>query len=125
MVGLEEKAISERFQKSLNSGDNSLNMDDAAKIVGCFKALAKQGLQDKNEMQEPMRRAVAFCQVIDRERTGNRGKGSKVAARQIADMFQAVVEEYQRTASEEEREDFPDVFKLHCEVNIHQCTLPV
>jgi len=115
VLTVEEKAISQRFQNMLNRGDNSLNMDDVAKIVGCFKALAKQGLQDESEIIEPMRRAVAFCQVVDRERTGNRGKGNKVAARQIADMFQAVVKEYQNTASEEEKEDFPDVFKLRCE----------
>jgi len=117
VLTVEEKAISERIQNMLNRGDNSLNMDDAAKIIGCFKALAKQGLQDESDDLAPMRRAVAFCQIIDRERTGNRGKGNKVAARQIADMFQAVVGEYQSTASEEEREDFPDVFKLRCEAD--------
>jgi len=33
-----------------------------------------------------MRRAVAFCQIIDREGNANTRKGTKTAAKQIADV---------------------------------------
>jgi predicted helicase len=61
-------------------------VDDAAKIVGCWKALAKQGTtEDLAGDAEPMRRAVAFCQVIE---ANHKGKTHKVSSKNIAGMFQ-------------------------------------
>jgi len=102
VLAIHEEDISSRIQALLTDENNSLRLDDAAKIIGCFKALAKDGLRDLSDDLAPMRRAVAFCQIIDRERNLNTRKGSKVAAKQIADMFQQVVAEYQRTATPEE-----------------------
>jgi len=115
VLTVSEADISERVQRLLTDADNQLRMDDAAKIVGCFKALAKQGLTDLSDDPAPMRRAVAFCQIIDRNRNLNTKKGNKTAAVQIARMFQAVVAEYQRTASEEETQH--PAFKLTCEAD--------
>jgi len=117
VLTVEEQEISSRVQALLTDEDNSLRMDDAAKIVGCFKALAKDGLRDDSDTPEPMRRAVAFCQIIDRERTLNTRKGNKVAARQIAEMFKQVVAEYQRTAPEEERQYAGNALTLRCEAD--------
>src|SRR5690606_15855662 len=74
---------------------------------GCWKALAKQGLEEELVGDaHPMKRAVAFCQVIE---TQKGGKTHKVASKQIASMFEAVVEAYRETAGED------DEASLRCE----------
>ncbi|CAM1653688.1 DEAD/DEAH box helicase [Bartonella apihabitans] len=106
VLTVEERLINRRLQNLLKDENNELRVDDAAKIIGCWKALSKQDLSEslKGDVS-PMQRAVAFCQVIDRK------KSNKVGSLQIASMFQAVVEEYQRTANDEEETSI----KLHCE----------
>jgi predicted helicase len=103
VLAVEETAINRRLQKLLSSGDNDLKMDDAARIVGCWKALSKQGLTtDLADDGHPMQRAVAFCHVIEAKKGA---KVHKVGSKNIAQMFQAVVEEYQRTAANEGSEE--------------------
>src|SRR6218665_412129 len=98
VLSVEESHVSRRIQSLLKDENNQLKVDDAAKIIGCWKALAKQGLTEElNGDHEAMKRAVAFCQVIE----VNKGaKTHKVSSKNIAGMFQAVVEAYQ--ASEED-----------------------
>ena len=92
VLAIDSAHVSARIQGLLKDGNNQLRVDDAARIIGCWKALAKQGLhQDLSADPDPMRRAVAFCQVIERQ-TGT-GK-HKVSSKQIAAMFQAVVDAY-------------------------------
>jgi predicted helicase len=93
VLGVDEAHINKRLQNLLKDEDNSLKIDDAAKIIGCWKALSKQQFEEGLECDlEPMRRAVAFCQVIE----PNPGaKQHKVSSKEIAIMFQAVVEAYQ------------------------------
>ena len=99
VLAVEETAINRRLQKLLSSADNDLRMDDAARIIGCWKALSKQGLtNDLADDGHPMQRAVAFCHVIEAKQGA---KTHKVGSKNIARMFQAVVEEYQRTAQDE------------------------
>ena len=106
VLTVEESQINRRVQKLLKDENNELRVDDAAKIVGCWKALSKQDLSESLQGDvSPMQRAVAFCQVIDRK------KSNKVGSLQIASMFQAVVEEYQSTATDEDETSI----KLHCE----------
>ena len=95
VLRVEEEAINQRLQRLLASGDNNLRVDDASRIVGCWKALAKIGVNrgELGDDDEPMRRAVAFCQVIE-ARKGS--KTHKVSSKEIAEMFEAVVEEYQK-----------------------------
>ncbi|MBV7549862.1 DEAD/DEAH box helicase family protein [Pseudomonas sp. PDM26] len=101
VLTVEESAISRRLQDLLKDEDNQLKVDDAAKIVGCWKALAKQGLAEQLVGDsEPMKRAVAFCQVIS---PNYKGTKHKVSSLNIANMFQSVVEAYQR--SEEINQD--------------------
>jgi predicted helicase len=93
VLTIDEAHVSARLQHLLKDDNNQLKVDDAARIIGCWKALAKQGLsQDLSFDPEPMHRAVAFCQVIERQ-TGS-GK-HRVSSKQIAAMFQAVVDAYQ------------------------------
>ena len=106
VLTVEESQINRRVQKLLKDENNELRVDDAAKIIGCWKALSKQDLSESLHGDvSAMKRAVAFCQVIDRK------KSNKVGSLQIASMFQAVVEEYQSTATDEDETSI----KLHCE----------
>src|SRR5690625_5146706 len=101
VLAVEEEHVSRRLQSLLSDENNQLKVDDAAKIVGCWKALAKQGLDENLEYDpEPMKRAVAFCQVI---RPTARARRHQVASVNIANMFQEVVEAYQ------EAEDFENL----------------
>lgn len=101
VLAIDEHHINSRLQNLLKDENNSLKVDDAAKIVGCWKALAKIGLHDELENDpSPMKRAVAFCQVIE----ANKGKTHKISSKQIASMFSAVVEEYQKEAEAEDIE---------------------
>ena len=94
VLAVEESHISRSLQALLKDDNNQLRVDDAAKIVGCWKALAKQGVtQDLVGDEAAMKRAVAFCQVI--EPGGPKAKIHKVSSKNIAGMFQAVVEAYQ------------------------------
>ncbi|WP_345777350.1 type ISP restriction/modification enzyme [Lysobacter sp. MMG2] len=107
VLAVEESHINRRLQKLLADENNQLKVDDAAKIVGCWKALAKLGIQEDGSVTpEPMKRAVAFCQVIE---PGKGGKTHKVSSKEIAGMFQAVVEAYQ------DAEDIEDGARLTCE----------
>ena len=94
--------ISHRLQDLLKDENNSLKVDDAGRIVGCWKALAKLGLEeDVGGDVSPMRRAVAFCQVIEAQHKGNK---HKVSSKQISGMFQQVVEAYQKAELEQGRD---------------------
>ncbi|MCF7554538.1 DEAD/DEAH box helicase [Pseudomonas petrae] len=107
VLTVEESAISRRLQELLKDENNQLKVDDAAKIVGCWKALAKQGLHDQLiGDDEPMKRAVAFCQVISPNYKGTKHKVSSI---NIADMFQSVVEAYQ------DSEEIDETSRLICE----------
>ena len=103
VLAVEESQISRSLQNLLKDDDNSLKVDDAAKIVGCWKALSKQGFDDHDT--NPMKRAVAFCQVINKE---YKGKAHKVSSIQISEMFGAVVEEYQKYEQAQLLAEYPD-----------------
>lgn len=107
VLTVEESAISRRLQDLLKDENNQLKVDDAAKIVGCWKALAKQGLHEQLiGDDEPMKRAVAFCQVISPNYKGTKHKVSSI---NIASMFQSVVEAYQ------ESEEIEEASRIVCE----------
>lgn len=97
VLTVDEAHISSRLQKLLADDNNQLKVDDAAKIVGCWKALSKQYQEDTTDDTDPMHRAVAFCQVIEPK---SDARVHKVSSRKIADMFQAVVEAYQEQEDE-------------------------
>ncbi len=107
VLAVEEAHVSRRLQTLLKDENNQLKVDDAAKIIGCWKALSKQGLTDELVGDgQAMQRAVAFCQVIE---VAKAGKTHKVSSKQIAGLFQAVVEAYQ------EEEEFEQAAPLACE----------
>ncbi|MGX7346712.1 DEAD/DEAH box helicase [Acetobacter pasteurianus] len=107
VLAVDEDTVSRSVQKLLDDPDNGLTVSDASKIVGCWKALSKVGLTlDDLDAPEPMKRAVAFCQVIS---PNYKGKTHKVSSIQISEMFQKVVEVYQ------DGEDIEQQARLTCE----------
>ena len=81
---------------------NEIVVDDAARIVGCWKALSKQGIHaDVAGDTDPMKRALAFCQVID---PSDKARKHQVSSRRISNIFQTVVEAYQKAEAAEGNE---------------------
>jgi predicted helicase len=113
VLTISEDDVSRALQKTFADENNSLRVDDAAKIVGCWRALSKQDTQaDLSFDPDPMRRAVAFCQVIEAKKGG---KTHKVSSKNIASMFQAVVDEYRQSLIELNPEHPDVVSQLICE----------
>ena len=93
VLAVEESHINRRLEYLLNRENNEIQVDDAAKIVGCWKALSKYGVEDDlADDSQPMKRAVAFCQVIEKDYKGSK---HKVSSKAIAEMFDTVVTAYQ------------------------------
>lgn len=100
VLAVDETLVSVGTQKRLTDDDSELILDDATKIIGCYRALSKLDVKaDVVADPLPMRRAVAFCRDI---------KSSK----SIKTEFAAVIEEYLKS------QDFPEDYNmLHCEVD--------
>lgn len=89
VLAVDEAMVSAGVQKRLADKDNELVLDDATKIIGCYRALAKLDVKaDVVADPNPMKRAVAFCRDI---------KSSKA----IKSEFKAVVDEYIKTLPED------------------------
>ena len=98
VLAMDEGQVSAAVQKRLSDSDSELKLDDATKIVGCWKALSKQGLSE-GTVHDPgsMQRAVAFCRDIN-------------SSKLIKNEFDKVVEAYQADSVEE------DDIDLSCEI---------
>tara|TARA_R110002049_G_C9172824_1_gene562135 strand:- start:3860 stop:8788 length:4929 start_codon:yes stop_codon:yes gene_type:complete len=98
VLAVDEAMVSASVQKRLMDDDSSLVLDDATKIIGCYKALVKSGMsQEVLTDPQPMQRALAFAKDI---------KSSKL----IQTEFHNVVAEY--LASDEGRETLGDIEPL-------------
>lgn len=106
VLAIEEAHVSRRIQELLKDESNQLKVDDASKIVGCWKALSKQNLTHDDLLDDtnPMHRAVAFCQVIE---AVQKGKKHRVSSKNIAAMFSQVVEAYRQSEIEDGKTDVP------------------
>lgn len=81
VLAMDETVVSRSVQNRL-AADNELKLDDATKIIGCYKALLKQGSSDEFGVDaNSMQRAIAFCKDI---------RSSQLIARE----FDAVVDEF-------------------------------
>lgn len=106
VLAVDEASISKSLQNLLKDEDNQLKVDDAAKIIGCWKALSKQDVsEDLTDDQEAMQRAVAFCQVIEPPKPSKRSRTHKVSSKNIAGMFSEVVDAYHKYQLEKAGED--------------------
>ena len=82
VLAMDEGLVSTSIQKRLADENSELDLDDATKIIGCYKALTKRDLKSDISFDPfPMRRALAFCRSI-------------AASKLIRDEFSAVVSEY-------------------------------
>jgi predicted helicase len=66
VLAVDEETVSRNAQKSLAEGCE-MKLDDATKIIGCYKALAKCGFDEDDDKKplKPMKRALGFCQSIN------------------------------------------------------------
>ena len=97
VLTVSEDQIADQMQSSLAQGGD-LGLDDAARIVGCWNALAKRSVNtaDYGKDIQPMRTAVAFARDI---------KTSK----RFASSFRNVAEDYRLTLTDEpEVPELPD-----------------
>ncbi|MDB4019435.1 DEAD/DEAH box helicase family protein [Planktomarina temperata] len=86
VLAMDEGEVSASIQNRLAS-DNELKLDDATKILGCYRALTKKNLiGHDNPDAAPMKRALAFCANIAK-------------SKMIQDEFSHVVAEYLGTSS--------------------------
>ncbi len=98
VLAVDEAMVSASVQRRLMDADSSLVLDDATKIIGCYKALVKSGMsQEVLTDPQPMQRALAFAKDI---------KSSEL----IQTEFHNVVAEY--LASDEGRETLGDIEPL-------------
>lgn len=82
VLAMDEGLVSASLQKRLADQNSELDLDDATKIIGCYKALTKQDLkQDISFDPQPMKRGLAFCKSI-------------AASKLIRDEFANVIAEY-------------------------------
>lgn len=63
VLAVDEGEVSRSFQSQLAEDGIELNIDDAAKMIGCWHALSKRGPQFGDD-KEPMKRAVSFTSTI-------------------------------------------------------------
>lgn len=69
VLAVDEEAVSAGVQRLLADENSELKLDDATKIVGCYKALTKRDLKsDVAGDTGPMRRALAFAKDIKRSK---------------------------------------------------------
>lgn len=102
VLAVDEEMVSVGVQHRLQDGAE-LKLDDATKIIGCYKALTKRGL--KGELltdPEPMKRGLAFCKDI-------------ATSKLVQSEFSRVVSEY--LASDEGKEVEGDATPLECQLS--------
>jgi predicted helicase len=96
---VDEAMVSTSIQNRLTDENSELKLDDATKIIGCYKALTKADLTaDVSTDTGHMRRGLAFCKDI-------------ASSKLIRDEFSAVVEEYLASVAGDGTEG-----SLHCEL---------
>lgn len=94
VLTVDERLVGDEFN-IFDTPLGGINLSDAAKIVGTWRALAKYGLKDTagNKYEETdasaMKRAVAFAQVIDY-------KDDKVSSKAYRDNFSEVISRFRR-----------------------------
>ena len=89
VLAVDEQYVADKFQRELASEDSQLNLEDTAKIVGCWNGLSKRSLDSESFSAdpEPMKRAVAFARSI-------------AESKMVAGMFQQVVDKERGEASD-------------------------
>jgi predicted helicase len=105
VLAMDEGLVARSLQNRMADSANGLVLDDATRILGCYKALTKMDIQaDLGADTQPMRRALAFCRDI-------------ASSKLVRDEFAAVVKDYLGATEVKEREGDLVEHRLHCEIN--------
>lgn len=104
VLTLNESDVPSALQKAIADKTKEISTDDASKLTGCINALSKRMLIDEGLLKEtdpePMRRAVAFCQTIEK-------------SKRISDVFNTYKTEFYDSLSKSDRAETVDVFARH------------
>ena len=104
VLTMDEGLVARSLQKRIEDPTSGLILDDATRILGCYKALTKMDIQsDLGADTQPMRRALAFCRDI---------RSSKL----VQSEFGAVVDEYLASTEVQTRETDLARHHLNCEI---------
>ncbi|WP_416881275.1 DEAD/DEAH box helicase [Marivita sp.] len=78
VLAMDEKLVAKSIQSRIEDPTTGLILDDATRILGCYKALTKVDIaSDLGADTQPMRRALAFCRDI---------KSSQLVEREFSDV---------------------------------------
>lgn len=105
VLTMDEGLVARSLQKRIEDPTTGLILDDATRILGCYKALSKMDIQaDLGADTQPMRRALAFCRDI-------------ASSKLVRDEFSAVVDEYRASSEVQNRDADVSCHELNCEIN--------
>lgn len=105
VLTMDEGLVARSLQKRIEDPTTGLILDDATRILGCYKALSKMDIQaDLGADTQPMRRALAFCRDI-------------ASSKLVRDEFSAVVDEYRASSEVQSRDADVSSHELNCEIN--------
>ena len=93
VLSVNESILGDKYADDLTVGaDGGISASNAAKVIGCWRALSKRDLQGEVSMGDdlkPMKRAVGFAQVIEP------GKNyDKVSSKAFTAAFQGTIENF-------------------------------
>ena len=114
-------ASDSRFVRDDSTLIEKINEDHAARIIGSWKALNKYGTsEDLQDDAQPMKRAVGFAQVINRD-----AKNINISSKLFAEEFDNVIDVYrskvlelgnkERDAFEEQEYEYVANHQLTCD----------
>ncbi len=104
VLTMNENQVPLALQKAIANDEHEIDTDDASRLIGCINALSKRMLIDadllKKSDPEPMRRAVAFCQTIEK-------------SKKITNAFNSIKDTYYESLGNDEREEVVNVNSDH------------
>lgn len=104
VLTMDEGLVARSLQKRIEDPTTGLILDDATRILGCYKALSKMDIEaDLGADTQPMRRALAFCRDI-------------ASSKLVRDEFAAVVSDYLGSAEVQTRDADVARHDLECEI---------
>lgn len=92
VLTLDESLLEKDYDFLSTNNIGGISIKNAGKIVGIWRALSKMDLQSESSISgdfSPMKRAVAFAQVIDPSKDSD-----KASSKEYADYFNAVIDRY-------------------------------
>ncbi|MCG5238038.1 DEAD/DEAH box helicase [Xanthobacter oligotrophicus] len=104
VLTMDEGLVARSLQKRIEDPTTGLVLDDATRILGCYKALAKMDIEaDLGADTQPMRRALAFCRDI-------------ASSKLVRDEFSGVVSDYLGSIEAQARDADITRHDLECEI---------